>query len=214
MTDVPPAPRGGRQALIEAGLALLAEGGAGALTLRRAAQRAGLSHAAPAHHFGGLPGLYAGIAAAAFRDFAATMLRFRDRAGSDPRARLLAICEGYLDFARSRAGLFQLMFAAPGVDRADAELVAAGAAAYAVLREACAPFARPGAEAEALETAVWSLVHGYAILAPALPRRDGEPAAFAGLLDRLLRGDPAPAEAGASPDGPQPWSRQGAKTAP
>src|SRR5258708_1624307 len=40
-----------RNALIQAGLELLAEGGAEALDLRKVARRAGVSHAAPYRHF-------------------------------------------------------------------------------------------------------------------------------------------------------------------
>ena len=66
---VPPAPRTAhhhgdlRQALVAAGIELLDEGGLAALTLRRCAARAGVSHAAPAHHFKGLRGLLTAIVA-------------------------------------------------------------------------------------------------------------------------------------------------------
>jgi DNA-binding transcriptional regulator YbjK len=46
-----------RAALVSAGIELLEEGGLEALTLRKCAARAGVSHAAPAHHFEGLQGL-------------------------------------------------------------------------------------------------------------------------------------------------------------
>ena len=48
-----------RPALIKAGIALLEEGGIDALSLRKCAARAGVTHAAPAHHFDGLAGLKA-----------------------------------------------------------------------------------------------------------------------------------------------------------
>ncbi|WP_141215717.1 TetR/AcrR family transcriptional regulator, partial [Hahella sp. CCB-MM4] len=69
-----------RDALIEAGLSLLIEGGPEGLTLRRAAARAGVSHAAPAHHFNGLPGLQTAIATRAFALFTVTMISHRDAA--------------------------------------------------------------------------------------------------------------------------------------
>src|SRR5258708_12625025 len=40
-----------RHALIQAGLEMLAEGGAAALDLRKVARKAGVSHAAPYRHF-------------------------------------------------------------------------------------------------------------------------------------------------------------------
>ena len=154
-----------RTALIEAAIALLQSGGMAALTLRQAAAKAGVSNAAPAHHFDGLPGLLTATAARAFRLFTAAMTKARDAAPPDPRAQLLAVGQGYLTFARDHAGLFQLMFNSPALCRDDAELTQASAAAYAVLRAACAPFV--AADPRALETAVWALVHGFAALSPA-----------------------------------------------
>jgi len=46
-----------REALIEAGTEILDEDGLEALSLRACAKRAGVSHAAPQHHFGNLEGL-------------------------------------------------------------------------------------------------------------------------------------------------------------
>lgn len=153
-----------REALIGAAFALLQEGGIDGLTLRRAAARAGVSHAAPAHHFDGLPGLLTAVAARAFDLFTAEMTRARDAADPTPRARLLGVARGYLAFARGHSGLFHLMFSAPSVQRDDPALRAASGAAYQVLREACAPFAAP--VPERLELAVWSMVHGFAVLEP------------------------------------------------
>lgn len=194
--DRPPFHHGNlREALITAGMALLSEGGIAGLTLRRAAARAGVSHAAPAHHFNGLPGLLTAIAARAFRQFGDAMVAARDAGGPEPFARLNGICQGYLDFSRDHAGVFHLMFVSAEVDRSDADLAEASARAYLILREACLPFAAPGAtEDQPLEIAVWSLVHGYALLGfgrPRTPRHSvTEPPAFADLLARLISGHP------------------------
>jgi len=50
-----------RNALIQAGLELLAEGGAQKLDLRKVARRAGVSHAAPYRHFADKQALIAAI---------------------------------------------------------------------------------------------------------------------------------------------------------
>lgn len=173
-----------RDALIEAGLALLIEGGPEGLTLRRAAARAGVSHAAPAHHFKGLPGLHTAIASRAFALFTDAMLHRLAAAGDRPFARLLAICEGYLDFARDSAGLFHVMFACPDLDDQDPALIAESARAYGVLREGCLPFAgdRPD---PVLEGLVWSSVHGYALLGPSI----SDEAPFSAVLARILPPD-------------------------
>ena len=157
-------PQNLRETLILAGIDLLHEGGLAGLTLRRAAARAGVSHAAPAHHFNGLPGLMTAIAARAFQSFADRMEQERVKAAPEPFSRLLAICHGYLAFAADHAALFQVMFNYPSLDRSDLTLLAQSERAYRILRDACQPFADDSAADAALETAVWSLVHGYALL--------------------------------------------------
>ena len=56
-----------REALVAASCAILDEEGAQALTLRSAARRVGVSHAAPKNHFGDLAGLMSAVAAEGFR---------------------------------------------------------------------------------------------------------------------------------------------------
>ncbi len=179
-----------RGQLIDAGIALLEELGPGGLTLRRAAARAGVSHAAPAHHFDGLAGLQTAIATRAFDLFTGTMRDHRDAAPSDPVARLRAICAGYLEFARRHGGLFHIMFGCPDVDMSDSALQAAADSAYRVLRDGCLPLS-DGVPDLALETAVWSLVHGYASLGLIAPqaRISGQARPdFDAVLDQLLQG--------------------------
>jgi len=189
MTAPPPfAETSLRERLIAAGLALLAEGGAEGLTLRRAAARAGVSHAAPAHHFDGLAGLQTAIAERAFARFTEAMLRHRDAAPDQPFARLLAICEGYLEFAETQGGLFHVMFNCADVRRDDPAVWRESARAYQVLREGCLPFSSFEPD-PVLEAAVWSAVHGYAMLG--FSRQHGQaggedPPPFLAVLARVL----------------------------
>ena len=180
-----------REALILAGIALLEEGGPEALTLRKCASRAGVSHAAPAHHFNGLISLKAAIVARAYRMFSDSMLDHRIRALPTPRARLLAICEGYLAFSRAHGTLFHLMFQPPpeGLEHVNPDILQALAAesteSFAILREACAPFQQLGGHKQGTEVMVWSLVHGYAMLfanAPGGETPAGAPPDFAQIL--------------------------------
>ncbi|WP_121064549.1 TetR/AcrR family transcriptional regulator [Chachezhania antarctica] len=150
--------------LVKAGLDILDEDGIEALTLRACAARAGVSHAAPAHHFDGMPGLVTAIATEGYRLFAATMIEVRDRAPATPRDRLIGICRGYMRFAEENTGLFTLMFnTSLTIDR-DAAFQAAARASYAVLAEACAPFRPVSQEPRSTETMIWSLIHGLASL--------------------------------------------------
>ncbi len=158
-----------REALIDAGLQLLAEGGPSALTLRRAAARAGVSHAAPAHHFDGLTGLLTAIAVRAYQAFSGQMIQHREAAGANDFTRLVGVCQGYLAFAKDNSGLFHVLFVSSDVAREDAALMQASGLAYQVLREACLPFSPLGQPDPEIEIAVWSMVHGFALLGLNLP---------------------------------------------
>jgi len=153
-----------RAALINAGIALLHGGGTEALTLRKAAAMAGVSHAAPAHHFDGIEGLRAAIVEEAFRLFTDHMTKARDSGPQDPRARLRGICLGYLRFAEAEPALFDLIFGFSTRKLEKHGISDVGQPAYMVLRDACAPFVPPGTDPVAVETRVWSLIHGYAAL--------------------------------------------------
>jgi AcrR family transcriptional regulator len=159
-----------RRTLVAEGLALLEEQGLAGLSLRAIAARAGVSHAAPKNHFGQLRGLLTAIAAEGFRRHVAFMRAgLPKRAGR--RARLRAALEGYVRFAEAHPHVFALMFSCEHVDFGDAELGAAAAESYGVLREVAAGLDWDKADApEAAlraEMMLWSLVHGYAHLSNA-----------------------------------------------
>ena len=185
-----------RAALIAAGLALLAEQGLEGLTLRRAAARAGVSHAAPAHHFKGKHGLIVAIAAEGFRTFTRTMAEDRIAAGTNAEAQLLGICTGYLRFATQHPALFRLIFTPTIKNDPDPELQEASEAAFMVLSEVCALF-EPSPHGEgANELMIWSLVHGYASLRAVEQMQNpksGEPVPFASLLPPMrVKGEAVP----------------------
>lgn len=159
-----------RRALVEAGLAILEEEGVGALTLRGVAARAGVSHAAPAHHFPMLRDLLTALAAIAFQRFHAAIDRELQAAGPLPEDKVRAACTGYLAFARAETGLFRLMFSAERLNWEDPDLGAAARAARTQLADFCRPLADalalPDAAARVdLERFVWAIAHGYAHLA-------------------------------------------------
>src|SRR5262245_40491778 len=63
-----------RDALLQAAEKLLERDGLPGLTLRAVAREAGVSHAAPTHHFGDLSGLLSELAAIGYRQFGAAMI--------------------------------------------------------------------------------------------------------------------------------------------
>lgn len=153
-----------RHALVEAGIELLKDGGLEALSLRKCAARAGVSHAAPAHHFDGIDGLRVAIAEEGFVRFRQRMLDFAEAGPQTPRGRLHGICKGYLAFAREDPALYDLIFSFRATSRLIKEVELNADPAYQVLRETCAPLVPQGTDPVVIETQVWSLVHGFALL--------------------------------------------------
>jgi AcrR family transcriptional regulator len=154
-----------REALLNAAEWLLARRGTEALSLRDVARRAGVSHAAPYHHFAGLDELLAALAERSFLQLGAAMQSGVDAHPGDARAQLLAIAAAYVDFARLRPARFRLMFGPvlashrqrhPGLQRA-ADI------AFAVLLNAATRF--DPAAGPLLALTGWSLAHGVSHLA-------------------------------------------------
>jgi AcrR family transcriptional regulator len=173
-----------REALIRAGRAILEKDGIDALTLRACARKAGVSHAAPQHHFAGINDLLADIAATGFEDFVRSLDKAATRAPS-PVERLKAMGHGYVAFARERPAVYQLMFgvAAPlSSERLRAAKVAAWEQLANLVSEAAGP---DDTEAKAMQ--VWSAVHGFAMLAISqrLPPMVSVPQALKRVVDGL-----------------------------
>ncbi|MBW8846685.1 MAG: TetR/AcrR family transcriptional regulator [Burkholderiales bacterium] len=161
-----------REALLDAAEALLAQRGAAGLSLRDVARGAGVSHAAPYHHFAGLPELLAALAERSFQQLGAAMQAGVDAHAGDAREQLLAIAAAYVGFARRRPARFRLMFGPvlasrrlhPGLDHA-------AEASFRVLLDAATRF--DAAAGPLLALTGWSLAHGLSHLSL--------DAAFAGL---------------------------------
>ncbi|GAA2612370.1 TetR/AcrR family transcriptional regulator [Streptomyces tubercidicus] len=99
-----------RARLVQAGIDLLTEEGVQALSLREIARRAGVSHGAPRRHFPTHLSLLSAIARQGFSDLAYRVAAEIDDHPTDPRAQLMALGRGYLDFALAHRGMFELMF--------------------------------------------------------------------------------------------------------
>lgn len=176
-----------RAALIKAGMELVSEGGPDALTIRGAAAKAGVSHAAPKHHFPTLAHLRTAVATKAHSDFTEEMeAAIAEAPENDPRAAIVGACIGYLRFARANPGLFQIMFGMTGIDPKDEALCAASEASYAVLARVCAPLLPGRAGKQGNEILVWSLAHGFSYLALSGGGKDAREAELEDCLDRIF----------------------------
>ena len=151
-----------RAALLAAGEAELVERGIEAFSLRGVARRAGVSHAAPAHHFGDAGGLLTALAAEAFRRFVQRQEQCQSKAPADPLSQLVAAGLGYIDFALDHPALFRLMFSSRRPSHGEPALAEAANAAYDKLERDVAAL-RPGTSKTDVQT-VWALTHGLADL--------------------------------------------------
>lgn len=161
-TDKPALRRGQvRDALISAGMELMSEHGCDGLTLRKCAARAGVSHAAPAHHFGGLAGLKQAIVQDGFRQFNMRLDRALQVAADAPLLRLKTICHTYVTFCLERPALFKEMFALYVPDVMAGKVDEDVRRAWSLFRSHCKPFVREGLTLDIIELRVRSFLHGY-----------------------------------------------------
>src|SRR6201994_2529845 len=98
-----------RDALLQAAERVLERDGLAGLTLRAVAREAGVSHAAPTHHFGDLTGLVSELAAIGFRQFNAAMGSACSPDMPYP-ARGMARAKAYVAYAEAHPGMYGLMF--------------------------------------------------------------------------------------------------------
>jgi len=157
-----------RRALLEAAEAELAEKGPEGFTLRSCAKRAGVSHAAPAHHFTDMAGLLSALAAEGFERFLAEMSRRVSISEASPQQRLTAAGLGYVAFARANPALFRLMFSSNRPDHGQPPLADAATAAFDHLIATVAAIEGPvpleSAAGRRQAAKVWALAHGIADL--------------------------------------------------
>ena len=179
-----------REALVAAGTELLAERGAEGLTLRECARRAGVSHAAPKHHFATLDDLLAEIAARGYEEFVARLGAAAGAAGEHtPRAHVIAMGKAYLKFAAERQEVYGLMFGQKRSGSLPPRLADAAMKAWQQIRTAAAALGGE-ANAELAALQIWSQVHGLALLFArrGLPLEVREPEAIETILERMCNG--------------------------
>jgi AcrR family transcriptional regulator len=175
-----------RVALLQAAERVLERDGLAGLTLRAVAREAGVSHAAPTHHFGDLTGLVSELAAIGFRQFNATMEAAR-ATGALPLEKSMAGAKAYVGYAQAHPGMYGLMFRTERLDMSRPSLCEAANASFAGLAAAVGASRHEQIfeEALSLEQAAaiaraWSLVHGFTTLL-----LDGR---LADILRRLPKG--------------------------
>jgi AcrR family transcriptional regulator len=159
------------EALLVAAEAVLRRDGISGLAIRSIAREAGVSHAAPKHHFGDLSGLLSELAAVGFQRLREMMISTMKDA-PDVRARRNALGHAYLHFAHKNAAMYGLMFRNEIINMEHPALKEAAASAMGVMvpviggeTDALKQSRRPLSRVNAMRvTAAWALVHGLATL--------------------------------------------------
>jgi AcrR family transcriptional regulator len=176
-----------RNALLEAAERVLERDGLPGLTLRAVAREAGVSHAAPTHHFGDLTGLVSELAAIGFRQFNAAMAEACGPGNLSIDQRAMARAKAYVAYAQAHPGMYGLMFRTERLDYSRPSLHEAAEASFAGLAGAIAAKRQEKISEDALTldqaaaiARAWSLVHGFTMLL-----LDGR---LADIVDRLPEG--------------------------
>lgn len=153
-----------REKLLIAGEEVLAELPLAEVALREIARRAGVSHAAPKHHFATLGDLLGEIAARGFLKFVVALATAADNAHEQtPTARLMAMGWAYFRFAEANPAVYGLMFGQLENTVMTPALTNAAYEAWSQLEAAVAAITGPNRAAVGA-VHVWSSVHGLAML--------------------------------------------------
>ncbi len=154
--------------MLEKALEVIQDDGIGTLSLRAVARRAGVSHGAPAHHFGDKAGLLTALATRAMERFAAGLSEAGQEAGGPALEQLRAIGRAYVRFAAQNPAYFSLVTHLELIRRGDTAFAASYQATFDMVKDAvCAAQQegwRPSMDPMALVVACWSAFHGLATL--------------------------------------------------
>ncbi|MFO1034241.1 MAG: TetR/AcrR family transcriptional regulator [Hyphomicrobiales bacterium] len=131
-----------REALVAAAEAALSELPVSKVSLREIARRAGVSHAAPKHHFGTLGALLGEIEALGYKRFVARLDEAAARTHDQtPAGRMHAMARAYLQFALDHPAAYALMFGRRDELERTPHFAAAGYAAWQQLENTVAAVA-------------------------------------------------------------------------
>jgi len=145
-----------RNGLLDAARAILEEESLAALTLRAVARRAGVSHAAPYRHFPNHEALLVELSIEGFEELREALIEAAKAQGSESD-RIATIGAAYMRFVAQRPALARLMFGSQLPNRD--QFPALGLKADSIGQEI-----GNALHDSALGLAVWSAVHGLAML--------------------------------------------------
>ncbi len=157
-----------RRVLLDTAVRVVEKEGVSALTMQALSRRAGVSSAAPYHHFENREQLLAAIALQGFELLAAEMQHSANEVGADAKAHLEGLGRGYVRFALAHRGHFRIMFRPELKTQLSPEQHQAASESFTMLQRAIGRcqtegLAPPG-DPSALVLLAWSAVHGASTL--------------------------------------------------
>jgi AcrR family transcriptional regulator len=161
-------------ALRRAAAEVISERGLGGFSLREVARRAGVSHTAPAHHFGDMTGLLTSLAIEGFQTLHdVTSAAIQDV--PDPAARLVALGQAYVAVGASYPGHCAVMFRSDLIHDDDVTLQTVGLEAYGVLLanvEALCEAEELDVDVDTAAKLCWAAMQGLLVLHPTMVHLD------------------------------------------
>lgn len=159
-----------KNALIKAGVEILAKEGVGGLSLRKVAQRAGVSHSAPYSHFPDKQSLIAAISTEGFNQLYAELEAAISPYSKNPKKQLLEGVKAYVRFAEENTDTFKIMFSGILEKEKDyptfVESSSKTFSLVVMVVQACQDIGvLPAAPADLLAVTIWGQIHGIVSLA-------------------------------------------------
>ena len=150
-----------KNALIQAGVEVLAAEGVHGLSLRKVARQAGVSHAAPYAHFADKQALIAAISTEGYKRLYVQMEEVLQAHAVDPHRQLIESAWAYVQFATADVDTFKVMFSGVLEHEKDyPEFVEISQKTFQLVVQTVSPL-----EPELAAVMVWGQVHGIISLA-------------------------------------------------
>ena len=185
-----------RNTLLTIAVELLAEDGVHALSMRKMAQRAGVSHNAPYMHFRDKDAVLAAIAEEGFNLLTIEVESAIAKADKSTRQQLIAASETYVRFALDRADRLQVMFRPIEVEKYPNLLEVSQASLnrlFEIVKAGQEKGELRSGDPHEMTKAIWTMVHGIAALSIAyktllLPEKNSVEDVVITLMNYLLDG--------------------------
>ncbi len=158
-----------KNALIKAGADILSREGVSALSLRKVAQKAGVSHAAPYAHFTDKQALIAAISTEGYKKLYEQIARAAEQYRSDPVRRFVEASWAYVQFALDEPDQFKVTLSGMIEKEQDyPAFVETARQTFSLVTDIVAQCQQAGilrnGAADLVAVSVWALIHGFVSL--------------------------------------------------